>query len=544
MPQQLQFENEEWRAARIGEILADENENRKKEHLKRFEVMQDRQHGFVKDKLITEFGEKALSEMRLVTSVNVTKRFVNSQASIYNEEPERIFTDVNEAEESLISDIYEAAEIDKRLKKANKVFKLHDQGAIQVFPNKRKNIIDLRVLRPHQYDVIPWPDEPEIAAAYVISAFDKEKLIRYVDGLDQEIADKEDYKKSLMKFIWWTDDFNFMTDGHGKVIVTEDPETGEAQGVNPNPIGRLPFVDLSFEKEFEFWIRQGKNVVQFSIDMAACWSDVMTISKMQGYAQAVITGDVDDLPDNVKTGPLHLLILPKSATSDESPTFQYVSPNPDLKGSLDALQMLLNNFLTAEGEDVDLVSSSPTGGQRFSSALERMLAQIDKFKATKDDFDLFRSAEVQVFDLIREWNNAIQDKDFLKPEMKRGKLNEKIVLDVNFKKPETIQTKQEREDGIYKKFEKGFTTKVRALAELENIDEKEAEKRLEEIQAEKEANAGRFRDMMNQNQGGAEGGGEEQSRTEVQPEGNIRDDSTDGSGGPPNGPGNSPTDSE
>ena len=523
--EELDFLSQDFRKMVISEILGDENEKRKKEHLKRFEVMSDRQKPFVIDKLKDEFGEKAVEEMRLVTSINLTKRIVNEKASIYSEEPERLFQNLNESEKTIINDQYEAARVNVKMKKANKVYCLHDQGAIMVTPNMAKQIVDMRILRPHQYDVIPVPGAPDTAAAYIISVFDKERLIQDSDNVDQKIADDEDYKKSLMRFIWWTDDLNFMTNGKGELIMSTD-EDGFEVGIFPNPIGRLPFVDIAGEKEFEFWIRQGGNIVDFNIDYSATWSDTMTISKLQGYAQAVLVGDMEQIPENIRTGPLHLLRLPASSTTEVPTKFEFVNPNPDLEASLNAQERMLNNFLTSEGLDVDIITSSPTGGQRFSSALERMLAQIDKFKATKDDFDLFKSAEMEVFNLFRDWNNVLQDVEFLREDLKRGKINEKSFLEINFKKPETVETKKEKEDSIINRFEKGFMTKIEAIAEMRGIEEKEAEKIEEQIRAEKDANAKRMRDIMNQNPDDPDNedeDGEPNPEEDIQPEDHVRD---------------------
>lgn len=527
MGKELDFQNEDYRKQIIDEILGDENERRKKDHLKRFEVMSDRQHDFVVAKLKSEFGEKALEEMRLITSINLTKRIVNEKASIYTEEPERVFNNMSKKDEQLAIDMFEAVKLNVKMKKANKVYKLHAQGAIMVTPNPAKKIVDVRILRPHQYDVVPVPDAPEEAAAYIISQFDKEKLIQTIDQLDQKIADREDYKRTLMRFVWWTPEFNFKTNGHGELIIT-DPQDGEEPleipGMTPNLIKRLPFIDLAGEKEFEFWIRLGQNVVDFNIDYSATWSDMMTISKMQGYAQAVLTGDIEQLPNNIKMGPLHVLMLPATSTSEVATKFEFVNPNPDLEGSLNAQERLLNNFLTSEGLDVDIVTSSPTGGQRFSSALERMLAQIDKFKATKDDFDLFKDAEVQTFELLRDWNNALQEFDFLKEDFKKGKLPENAYIEVNYKKPETVQTQSEKEDSVIKRLEKNLITKIEAIMELRGIEEKEAKKVLEELNLEKEENMKRFASMVNnQTPPDGEDDGEQDPEKDVQPEDDVRD---------------------
>jgi hypothetical protein len=94
--------------------------------------------------------------------------------------------------------------------------------------------LELRVLKKHQVDVIPRDDNPEMAEAYIVSSFEKDLSFYQAytpetsnnepfsnsmrgDGINQRIADQDDYRRK-MRFLVWTEDMNFVMDGNGKII--------------------------------------------------------------------------------------------------------------------------------------------------------------------------------------------------------------------------------------------------------------------------------------------------------------------------------------
>ena len=71
----------------IEETVTDENKNRKKESLRRFEIFKSRQALYIQAKLQEEFSEQTVREMRKVMSINLTPRVIGEQASIYKNSP-------------------------------------------------------------------------------------------------------------------------------------------------------------------------------------------------------------------------------------------------------------------------------------------------------------------------------------------------------------------------------------------------------------------------------------------------------------------------
>lgn len=456
------------RKALISEIMGEENKRRKEESLKRFEVYRERQERFVLKKLREEFSEQTVHEMRKVFSINPTKRIVNEEASIYKTKPERNFSNVTQEQAELLNKLYNDIQANVQLKRSNRVFKLQNQAAIQVVPQDQKPTI--RVLHPHQYDVIPRSDNPEKALAYVINTFDKTNYLLgdNRDNFNQGIADQDDYKKTLMRFVWWTDQYNFITDGHGAMVL--DPER-DINAQMLNPIGKLPFVDVAMEKDFEFWVRQGNGVVDFTIDFSVLLSDAATVNRNQGYAQAIFKSR--EKPESITLGPNHVLWLKLIGDTAENEDFSFANANPDLAATIELLEINLKLFLSSRGVDTSTIVGKGQA-KSYSSGVERLLALMQRFEASADDLDLYQSIEQKLFKLIMLWNNAYQGTDLLSPEYQVGQIPEDAEISVKFSPPTGILTQTEKEDSVIKRMKEGLIDEVEAIMELKEVPEDKA----------------------------------------------------------------------
>lgn len=467
----------------------EDNLSRKREMQKRFDVYRDRQDRYIEEKMRGEFTEKTIKDMRKVLSVNISKKIIDTSSSLYQQPPERQFANAKESELKQIDNLYALNKVDGQLVLANRYFKLFKQTAIMVLPKRGK--LTVRSLGPMWYDVVPDVDDPEQAFAYILNAWDLEthkttkestSLIvkRYYenDHLNQEIADDNDRDAiAAMRFIVWTKDIHFTMDGNGDIL-------GEAI---KNPIGRLPFIDVAVEKDFQFFVRRGQNVTEFAIDFGLILSDLQNISRLQGYSQAVIASEKQ--PQNTVVGVNHVLWLPLDKNKPElTPSFSFVSPSPDMAGSLALLEAQVKFFLSAEGIDTSLITGS--GDSRtFASGMDRLLAMLDKFEASKSDIDLFRCIEFELFDLIRAWSNVMQDvndETKLDDDFLGGKLGDSIELDVKFSPPSSVRTEKDIEDSVMIQTERGYMSRIEAIMKLRDVSKEKAIEIIKEIDAEDE----------------------------------------------------------
>ena len=474
-------------------INSNENKDRKQRSFKSTEVYSDNLHQYVFEYLREQFNEKTVKEMPIVASVNLAKRIVQEEATIYKERPVRFFTETDDDQSETLDRIYESMNADFILSKSNEFFKLQNQTLLQVVPKDGRLI--LRVLKQHNYDVIPRADDPERPFGYIINAFDQSNVIDenksstatgvkgassmnmsdVPDGVDQSIGDRDDYKSQSKRYVVWTREYfngtdtvpalNFIMDGKGNIL-SEDPL---------NPLGdALPFVDISGFKDYNYFVPESSLISDFTIEFNGALSDLMQVARLQGWSQAYLKASSDmPRPENISVGPTRIIHLPIELDGIE-PEFGFASPNADLQGSISTVEFLLKCFLTSRGLSPRTVSGS-ADADKFNSGLERLLAMIERFDATREDFNLFRNAESELFDKIKGWHNALRDTDLLDDEFKTKEFPDNSKLSITFGKPEMIQTKSEKIDSHGKKIEMGIGSRVTALMDIEDMSREEAE---------------------------------------------------------------------
>ena len=484
--------NPDIRTQILADIKSEDNRNRKRDQQKRYDVYNDLQDVYILERLEREFGHKTVQEMRKIFSINLSKRIIDSKSSVYEREPERIFstrsgTELTEDQIDLLKRLYEFTSANPSLKKSNIYKNLNDQCALMAVPDK-KGGYKVRAIPPMHYDVVPDPVDPEKAFAYILNVWDKDlhktarnesteftQLRRYKgrDNNNQSIADDDDRKALMERYIVWTPGLHFVMDGAGNI-------KGE---VMPNPIGRLPFIDVAQEdKDFQFFLRRGSSTVDFSLDYGMMLSDNANVIRLQSYSQAVIASE--KIPANMTVGPNHILHLKLDPKKPElSPRFEFVTPSPDLDGTQRFLDSLLNLHLTSLGLDTSTVSTVG-GSEKFSSGVDRLLAMVSKFEASRDDFDLFRRVEDEFLDIIYRWSNVFQNvtgEGELRDEFKGPQLPEDVQVDVLFAEPESIQTQSEKEESLNTARENGYKSRIDVLMELNNVSRDKAIEMAEQI---------------------------------------------------------------
>lgn len=489
----IDFLNPSARKNILDEIRGKENKNRKAESLKQFEILSDRQHQYVVEYLREQFSQKTVKEMPVISSINLAKRITTKEASLYADKPTRIFTTESEAEIEQINALYAAMGFDSKMLKANQVFKLQGQVHLMFVPKGGKLVC--RVLMGHHVDVIPSETDPEVAEAYIISSMDKSEFMsnstdqslnnpsgytpqsgsQYRDGINQKTADADDYKASLERYAVWTKELNFVMDGNGKIL--SDVETI----VSPlAEYGIMPFVDIANEKDFEYFVRAGSSVTDFSIQYCGALSDLANVVKMQGWGQAFLKGSKELMPENIQIGPNFILKLPIDPNDKVETEFGFANASPDLAGSIQYIEMILSSFLTSRGLDASVVSGKGQS-EKFSSGVERLLSMIQRFEASKSDMEIFRGAEEKSFEIIKAWNNILRGSDLIAADLQIAEIAEETKVVVKYKEPQMIQSRGEQLDSIMKERELGLKSRIDALMELNGIDRDAALKMAEEI---------------------------------------------------------------
>jgi hypothetical protein len=468
----------------LKDINSEENYSRKRDAQRRFDVYRNRQDRYILERLQNEFSVRTVQEMRTVLSINLSERIIDELSSIYKNDPVREFADASDAELEQIHNLYDEACINSMMKMSNRYYNLFDDLDILVLPMDGK--VKVKPLTKMGYDIIPQYDNPEKPFALVMSAFDLSKHATYrneqnitddrqdyynQDFVNQKTADDDDRQAKLQRYIWWTDEVHFTTDGTGKIV----------SEVVENPIGRLPMVNIALEKDNQYFVRRGASITDFAIEFATILSDLANTVKLQSYAQAVITSE--KAPDNLKVGANNVIWLKQDPASTKDPRFEFVSPSPDINASLEYMESVLRLFLSSRSIDPKSVSGKLTG-QQYSSGIERLLAMVSAFEASKDDMDLFRKAEGEIFGLLRDWSNIMQgvnDESRLMDSLNITTISDNVTMSIKYHGPEAIKSDDEKLMLVERRMDRDLMSRKGAIMQLDEVDEDRALEMIEEI---------------------------------------------------------------
>lgn len=487
----IDLTSKEVRVQLVKEIKSDENQSRKREAFIQYDVFKDNQHRYVIEYLKSQFSDNTVKEMPVVSSINLSKRIVTQEASVYKTEPGRTFEGLTEQQSSQVEQMYTDSSVNSKLLKSNQLLKLQGQTLLYVVPMDGGLVV--KNLLPYQVDVIPNGMNPEIADGYIISAFDRQNLNytqsypkqnapypsyvypgtgTYSDGVNNAIGDSDDY---LLKerYVVWTKELNFIMDGKGNIL-SEDPT---------NPIGMLPFVDVYHEKDMEYWVRLGQAVTDFSIQFNASLSDLANVVRMQGWGQAWLKGPKELLPESIVVGVNKILKLPTDVNTNTSTEFGFSTPSPDLQGSISFIETLLAMFMSSRGVDPKAVSGNADSSRTYSSGIERLLSLVEKFEASKEDYSLFKKVEYKLFEIFKRYINVYGGTDVM-PSWTYGTISDSSYVYCEYEKPEMIQTELEKLDVIQKRTDLGIVSKVEAIMMDRGIERDQAKSVLEEIEGE------------------------------------------------------------
>lgn len=468
-----------------GELESSENLERKRRSYISYDIYNNNQHQYVEGCLSKDYPKESFDAMRKITSINFAKRIVDVEASVYKFPAQRMFGSNNDDVVGLLENIYHYAKVDYNNKQLNRFYRLDEQCASLIVPNKRLGIIGKRKLQNWQYDVIPDPDWPDQALAYIIPMLTKPG--QYVDtnyyandpqsdNVNQRIADRDDKKPSSTQYILWSDEYNFMFKSNGEIITPKDERA--------NPIGMMPITDVSMPKQNSFMLQNDNNLARFTVDFLCMLSDLAEIIRMQGYSQSILSAL--EKPESIFTGPHRLMFLQKKKNADagEQPEFSFATPNPDLQGALDGLLAILRMQLSSRGHKTNVV----TGGQNvdsFASGLERLLAQIEQHSSSIDDFSLFNDVEHREFEIFRRTSNYLNSggapEGFeLINDLQGPEIPEDTEFNIRFHEPQMIETEADKQARLGERLENRTLGRVKYIMELDGVTEEVAKQIAEE----------------------------------------------------------------
>ncbi|TXH08439.1 MAG: hypothetical protein E6R04_10690 [Spirochaetes bacterium] len=501
----------EFRKQVIEEIRGKENIERKLEALKRYEVFNDNVKKWVIQELSKEFSSSTVRMMEnRATNISFLKKIIKKIATCYNAGVSRTLE--NDADQEALNEMATNLQANKIGKKRDRYLSLFRNTLCQIsyrldtyesmLANADRYRIFMRELTPDLYDVIEDSNNPEIPRVVILSDFvDQKQVLRQVsasertgrrkgqlvdvsagDGRDQAIADTRADKsqENGPEFIWTSAVYHFTTDHKGNILANKSPE-----GLL-NPIKMLNYAWAADGQDGNFWATGGQDLTDGAIHANKLLTDMNTIASVQGWGQPVAKGK--DLPKVIEGGP-HKLITLNYEDGDPVPDFDYKTSSPPI----DLWMRMIEQFVALYLSTNDVAPTSISGSLDASSFPSGIADLVDRSKYTGDRDDregILQDAERQQWLIVQHTHNYLKERKALVPDQAEIDEITDTKVSVEFLEPKPTLSEKESLEVLKMRKEIGLNREVELIMRDRGIeDEKQAEKILMEIKAEKLENA-------------------------------------------------------
>ncbi len=522
--------NEAVRRTVIKEIQGAENKARKAEAFKRYECLKDKTETYVLALLNCQFSQSTVQEMQYaITNVSFARKVIDKLARVYSNGVKRTLPKDQEQYQADLDIAAKLLKMNTAMKKWNRYFKAFRNALAYTkpFPMEDGKLgIEVNILPPFLYDVIPQPGNPKGMLAVILSDYAPQRNSLYAlgdaavagrtgitqvrlmstDGKDEAIADGDDARvQSIdgmgalmtkgkqpekapdddgLRYIWWTGNYHFTTNGKGKIL-----ETGSDGDVkNSNPISELPFVNLAEDQDEQFWAEGGKDIADSSIKINAFITNLIHIAVTQGYGQLVVSGK--DLPKSIRVGPNHAIMLEQENKDEPTSDAKFISATPPVADLLSLVEMyvalmLSTNNLSSKGMSVSLQGSSD-----FPSGIAMIIDKSESMEDVQEQSEYFIEAEPEVWAKIEAWHKILKSKGVLSDSLAELTLPEDPEVQVAFTPQAPIVSEKEKLEAIQMRLDMKLMTQVEALMRDDpSLTEETAKEKLKKILEEKIADA-------------------------------------------------------
>lgn len=471
----------------IKEIEGAENIQRKREALKRYEILKDRIKKYILENLLEELDPETVKDMQSrIATVNIYKKVVSKKARVYRTAPKR--KAVNPDHQEQLDDLVDAISLNVAMKKTNKYLEAMLNSDVFVRPIKDvteytnngspKWRYRIEPMPPHKYDVIQDANDPEKAMGYIFSHFrssaaylgnnpqNRERAglqgsFRSGDGKDQAIADSPNDKGGLEKeYTFWGNKYHITFDESGEII----PEKSGDSLLNP--IQKLPIVSVAKDRDGDFWSVGGEDLIEGSILVNTILSDIYYIAKMHGTGLFYIFGK--GVPKSYKVGPNQAITM-NVEDGDPTPSLGFANANPQLSEHKDLVEQYVAILLTTN----DLEPGSVQGQLSASGAasgIQEMIIKAEPMGSVEDDQEIFKDAEPEVVKIASLWHNLYFDKGLLVDKLAQiGKIPDDLDYSIKFGAVQQFINEKEKLEVIDKRLQLKLDDMVDAMI-LDNPD--------------------------------------------------------------------------
>jgi hypothetical protein len=486
------FRNDEVKRA-VQEILEQSEVTRRAEAKRRHDIYKDGGRRFLIEQIRKEFGEDAVTEMRLAP-INLLKKIINKRSQVYKKAPQRICE--LESDQQLLDYYVEELKVNELFQKVNRYYNLLSNTCIYVRPNGDE--IKADVVPSYLYSVKANEVDQTKIEGFIFSSFKEDSMIATQTNLTSAtgyqtlplesgfkttgdlIASQEKDVNLGRTYIFWTDEQHFTTDANGNIIKF-NKDLGEEQFINP--IGMLPVINVAKDRDNEPWAAQGSDMVDLTMALQLGWSDLLTIAKHQGFSIMTIVSEEE--PKKLTIG-INKAVWLKQRDNGPTPSITYAQAQSPLSEYKDLLMDLLGLLLSSNDMDVGSISGSTNGAQQFTSGFQQLLSMADNLQAIEADKPVMKSAECDFWDVVSAWHNLMFDANALEEEAKAlGKFSDTFEPLVIYEDIKPLESEKETLDAIKELKDMGLISRFDAMKKLHpDLADEEIQKRLDAIDEE------------------------------------------------------------
>jgi hypothetical protein len=343
-----------------------ETQARKAEAIKRIDYYRSEQDQYTLDS-IAKWSAKPNELTPL--QINIVRKVINQLACVYIE-PARRIVEGGEKDQQLFTDIAKTSMLDSLMKQAQRYAKL--LKTVLLRPVWRNGTLEIDLLTGDIVDVATG-DSPRDLKSVMVTHWPS-------NGKAQEVT-----------YSLWTPETFQRLDWRGNIVDDQ-----------PNPYGILPFVACWDSLPVDsFWVTGGADLISAQSAINEKLVDLLHVIRWQSFAVGWIKsrrhGPDSDNPYPLTIGPGSFVQL----ENDPEMGLGFESPQAPIQETWEVIRDIIQQAGIANG----LSAHSLTAKVSDESGISKIVSNQELMEKRRDDIELWRRYETQLFDVIKTvWN--------------------------------------------------------------------------------------------------------------------------------------------
>lgn len=469
----------------LNEITSSEERDRKRQAFDAFQVYSGNLKPYVQAEL--KRTRPSSWEAYSVSNVSISKMVVDKLARSYSVPPMRSVD--NETKNERLEEIYDEAMANRQWNEFDVNFNRDRHSLFWVNWRNKEERYQFMSLASYEWSVIKNKDTSDLECVILnypdttVTANARGYSNVNGDGKSNLLSESQvDGGGQSRVYAMWTHTQHVVIrvqeetirNADGTLTVKKDITYVPIEGNpnNENVLGIIPFVYIS--RDLSPDNPTVNPITDQTVTFNALWSELLTAANIQGTSimslsyDASLQGKMDTMQGSLTS----VIELIQPSDPDAKPTeASYISPSPDLAGQRDSYINYLRMVLSEHG----ITSSQGLDGsmEKFSSGIERMIAQADVQMKINSNQMLYAKAEKDAFEIVKRIERII---------LNSSAFGDEDELNVVYPKPKVMISDRETLENIKMRMDMGLIEEWEALVVLDpNLSEEQAKDKLERI---------------------------------------------------------------